>query len=205
MSLPSPIKYYIADGSDLDTLPIPYDYVLDGAGVIKRVSNPHFLAHTRVAHGHVAGLPLLPVGLTLRVPKIPARWLYRVLDHAAQAGNGGGVLRPIEQMYHFHYINGQWRVSLPKQQASAARVSYRGGSEATVVLDLHSHHNMSAYFSRTDDEDEQGCRFYAVIGRIYSRPEIRLRLGLYGDFIELPATELFDGLGPFMEAESDDN
>lgn len=202
MSLPRPIKYHVA-GDELGVPAIPYDYVMDKLGVIKRVSNIHFLAHLRVADGHVAGLPLLSEGLSLRVPKIPARWLYRVLDHAAQAGNGVAVLRPIEQMYHFHFIDGQWRVSIPKQDASAARVSYRGGHQATVVLDLHSHHNMSAYFSRTDDEDEQGCRFYAVIGRIYSRPEIRLRLGLYGDFVDLEATELFDGLGPFVEALSE--
>jgi PRTRC genetic system protein A len=204
MSLPRPIKYLIA-GDELGVPPVPYDYVMDALGVIKRVSNLHFLAHLRVADGHVAGLPLLSEGLTLRVPKIPARWLFRVLDHAARAGAGGGVLRPIEQMYHFHYIDGQWRVSLPKQQASVARVSYRGGDAPSVVLDLHSHHNMSAYFSPTDNEDEQGARFYAVIGRIYSRPEIKLRLGLYGDFVDLEATELFDGLGPFVEAESDEN
>lgn len=202
MSLPRPIKYHVA-GDELGVPAVPYDYVMDKLGVIKRVSNIHFLAHLRVADGHVAGLPLLSEGLSLRVPKIPARWLYRVLDHAAQASNGSAVLRPIEQMYHFHFIDGQWRVSTPKQDASATRVSYRGGHQASVVLDLHSHHSMSAYFSSTDNADEQGCRFYAVIGRIYSRPEIRLRLGLYGDFIELPATELFDGLGPFVEALSE--
>jgi hypothetical protein len=51
-----------------------------------------------------------------------------------------------------------------------------------------------------DNRDEQGARFYAVIGRIYSRPEIRLRLGVYGDFVDLPAAALFEGLGPFTDA-----
>jgi PRTRC genetic system protein A len=105
-------------------------------------------------------------------------------------------------MYHFHYFPAcGWRVSIPKQQASAGRVAYRGGCEPTVVLDLHSHHEMNAYFSSTDNADEQGCRFYAVIGKIYSRPELRLRLGMYGDFVELDPCLLFDGSGPFEEAE----
>lgn len=106
---------------------------------------------------------------------------------------------PVEQMYHFHHIGGAWQVAIPKQTATAARVTYRGGNEASIALDLHSHHEMGAYFSPTDDRDELGARFYAVIGRIYSRPEIRLRLGLYGIFIDLAATTLFEDLGPFCD------
>ena len=141
----------------------------------------------------------------------PARWLWQVLEHAQKALAGNTEITPVEQMYHFHWINsphptptppgGAWRVSVPSQQASAGRVSYRGGNEASIVLDLHRHHAMPAYFSPVDNGDEQGCRFYAVIGKIYDRPEIRLRLGVYGDFIELEPLFLFEGLGPFTEAK----
>ena len=174
------------------------------------MDTPHFYASLNVAEAaNVAGLARWPEqGVLLRVPKIPVKWLVAALEHARRCGgrqaNGKGVIyRPIEQMYHFHYFSAAegwppgWRVSVPKQQASAGRVSYRGGSEPTIVLDLHSHHEMDAYFSSTDNRDEQGCRFYAVIGCIYSRPEIRLRLGLFGDFIELEPALLFEGLGPF--------
>lgn len=139
-----------------------------------------------------------PAAVQLHVPKIPTRWLAAVLEHARRCGQGGVVARPIEQMYHFHHLNGDgWQVSVPAQKASAGRVSYWGGNVASVVLDLHSHHEMGAFFSSTDNGDELGCRLYAVIGCIYSRPELRLRLGLYGSFAEVDLLAVFEGLGPF--------
>jgi len=190
--LPKLVNHHVYTGQPLPE-PWPYDYVLDGRGVVKRVSTPHFAAQVRVAAGTVVGLPPLTTGIELAVPRIPARWLRRALAPARAAG-------PIEQMYHLHWPDGRWQVALPRQSGTAGQVQYRGGGEASVVLDLHSHHNMPAFFSGTDDRDEQGCRFYAVIGRIFTpRPELILRLGLYGDFINLSPLALFDGLGDFNE------
>lgn len=198
-NLPSPIPYHTYYGAPINP-PAIYDYVTDAAGVVMRVKTPHFYTVHRVAFGHVRGLRRWPEeGVLLSVPKIPALWLTRVLAHARRCGDGGQVSRPIEQMYHFHHLDTGWQVSVPKQLATAARVTYRGGQETSVVLDLHSHHEMGAFFSSTDDRDELGARFYGVIGRIYSAPQIKLRLGLYGEFWELPATTLFEGLGPFAD------
>lgn len=201
--LPNPIRYHVYTGQALPD-PWPYDYVVAHEGVIKRAQTDRFYANILVAAGRIAGLKSFPANMAALngIPPIPARWLHSVLYHARQAGNGRGVLRPVEQMYHFHFLDGGWRVSIPKQTASAGQVAYRGGYEGSIVLDLHSHHEMTAYFSDTDNRDEQGLRFYAVIGRIYTRPEIRLRVGIYGDWLELEPMSLFDGLGPFRRAGS---
>jgi len=201
MSISNPIRYHVYTGQPLPT-PWPYDYVLAREGVVKRIETPHVYADALASAGRpIAGLASWPLDVRLTVPKIPASRLCSVLDHARRAGSTDLV----EQMYHFHFFEsgisfGQWRVAVPRQEASVGRVSYRGGNEATVGLDLHSHHEMAAYFSSTDDSDEQGARFYAVIGRIFTGPEIALRLGLYGDWLELDPLFLFDGLGPFREA-----
>lgn len=209
-SLPNPIQYHVYQGQSLP-IPKPYDYVLAAEGVFKRVYTRHFCADLLVSEGAaIAGLwrysvsynhdfMIDPVFCDLFAPKIPGYLLTRVLNHARLAGGGGVVQTPVEQMYHFHFVEGEWRVSIPKQTATGGSVRYYGGHEATIVLDLHSHHEMHAYFSPTDDRDEQGCRFYGVIGRIFTRPEIRLRLGLYGDFVEVAALDLFENLGPFTE------
>ena len=44
---------------------------------------------------------------------------------------------------------------------------------------------------------QQGFRFYAVAGRIFTRPELALRLGVYGDRWPVPVTTLFTDAGPF--------
>jgi proteasome lid subunit RPN8/RPN11 len=192
--LPNPIAYHIYTGQKIPT-PAMYAYILDGLGIIKLAETPHFRAAIPVSGGsRIAGLGQYPEeGVTLKTPKIPATWLYQVLNHARDCGR-------IEQMYHFHWLPDGWAVSVPKQDAGSSRVGYHGGHETSIVLDLHSHHVMEPFFSATDNADEQGCRFYAVIGRIYERPEIRLRVGVYGDWLELNLLELFDGPGPFEEA-----
>lgn len=190
--LPNPIHYHIYHpGAPLPPAR-PYAYILAGQGVIKAADTPHFRAALLVSNGtRVAGLPDYPTGLITHLPKIPYGWLRAVLEHARRAGAGQGILAPVEQMYHFHWL-GEWRVSVPRQWASAGRVVYRGGMQANIVLEMHSHHEMAAYFSDMDDRDEQGCRLYGVLGRIYSRPELRLRLGIYGDFMEVEPGEWFE-------------
>jgi hypothetical protein len=58
---------------------------------------------------------------------------------------------------------------------------------------------MPAFFSRTDDADEQGARIYAVMGRLDTAPEIRLRLGVYGYWHPLPLTAVFTGAAGFKD------
>jgi PRTRC genetic system protein A len=59
-------------------------------------------------------------------------------------------------------------------------------------MDIHSHGSMKAFFSFTDDRDEQGLRLYMVVGRLDTLlPEVELRLGVYGYFATLNIDEVF--------------
>ncbi len=201
MSLPNPVQYHVFRGQPLPR-PLLYGYALAGQGVIKFTETDFFSAAITVANGAlITGLPLYPTGIRLGLPRIPGHWLATVLNHARQAGTGNQVLRPVEQMYHFHWLDNDWKVAVPRQAAKSTKVDYRGGHETSIVLDLHSHAELPAFFSETDDADEQGARFYAVIGRIYTRPELRLRVGVYGDWLEFDPLALFENLGPFIPAE----
>ena len=76
----------------------------------------------------------------------------------------------------------------------------------SAVVDLHSHNSMPAFWSHTDNQDERGLRFYAVIGRLDTdRPEIRCRVGVYGHHWPVPATTIFESAGPFVDLEEDAN
>jgi hypothetical protein len=106
-----------------------------------------------------------------------------------------------EALYHVHHTGRAACVVKPRQKASSSHVASCSGGEPDIILDLHSHGSMPAFWSTADNGDEVGFRFYAVMwlvatlryGRLDERPEIRLRLGVYGYFLSLPVTTLFTG------------
>ncbi|MGD2184454.1 hypothetical protein [Lusitaniella coriacea] len=60
-------------------------------------------------------------------------------------------------------------------------------------MEIHSHHHLPAYFSAQDDTDESGCKIYGVLGTIFTRPALRLRVGLYNrQFWEIPTNWAFE-------------
>jgi hypothetical protein len=58
---------------------------------------------------------------------------------------------------------------------------------------------MPAYFSPTDNADEQAAKLYAVVGRLDNEPEMRLRVGVYGYWQPLPITVVFTSNASFKD------
>lgn len=90
---------------------------------------------------------------------------------------------------------GDWTIRMPTQVQSAGGVrpvDPFNQSAQEALIEVHSHHTMGAFFSRTDDRDEQGFRIYAVMGMIFEKPTLLVRAGVYGHFWEVPARWIFD-------------
>lgn len=130
--------------------------------------------------------------------RIPGGLLTALLDHARRAGDPRALIaRPIEQQYFITYRAGlpqPFRLAVPEQDASAVRVSYKMPRAGQLLIDLHSHHSMPAYFSDTDDRDDQGLSISAVVGHIFDRPQIAIRANVYGHRQHIPALAVFDHL-----------
>lgn len=176
-----------------------YDYILAAQGLIKRLETPHASADLllcpiseRLYGLNLQTYPLEP--LRFKLPRIPERLL---LDTLADARQELGL----EVMYQFRLTPSGWQVTRPQQEQHRAYVGYHNSDAAGVILDLHSHHTMPAYFSPTDDRDEQEGRFYGVLGRLeLPNPQLALRLGMYGQWLaNVPALTLFEGIGPLVE------
>ena len=83
---------------------------------------------------------------------------------------------------------------MPWQSGSSGGVEYEVLPD--TVLDIHSHGMMSAFFSSTDNSDEQGLRLYMVMGRLDTLiPELEMRVGVYGYFAPVELDEIFDWKG----------
>ena len=110
----------------------------------------------------------LPDGQPRRLPARPL--LVDMLAHARQVAiTAGGPDRQIEQQYHI-VRRGRWLLPIiPQQQAGAGTVSYQMPDvpAGDILLDLHSHGNLPAFFSATDTQDDNGLSVSAVIGSIF--------------------------------------
>ena len=85
-----------------------------------------------------------------------------------------------------------YRLVAPPQAGTASSLAYR--PPAGVVAEFHSHGGSRAFFSDTDDRDEQGFRIYGVVGRLdATQPELSLRVGVYGHFAPVDWPQVFDG------------
>lgn len=87
----------------------------------------------------------------------------------------------------------------PPQRTTGVSVIAVGGNDLAILCDLHSHGNMRAFWSSTDDADEQSARIFVVVGKLGTEPEIRLRVGVYGYWQPLPVTAVFTGTGSFKD------
>lgn len=195
------IPLYLYQGYPIGRPQTLYDYVLAEQGLIKRVENNIASADCLLAPVEVPliGLRLQTYRLQplrFKLPRIPGRLLQEVLDDARSNLD-------LEFMYHYAFdpLLGTWQVSRPEQQQTRTRVGYSYEDPGKIILDLHSHNTMGAFFSLTDDRDEQGGRLYAVMGRLdRPQPELVVRLGMYGTWLyNVPGLALFDDLGPFVD------
>ncbi len=188
---------------------LAYQYVLAGNGVFIRAETRFFTALLSVTACTVRGLPSLRPQFQLLVPRIPARLLDAILADARRARRPDNGLN--EVLYQFHHHGRAVQVKKPAQHTTptsmATSVTTAVADAASIICDLHSHGNIRAFFSQTDNTDEQGARLYAVIGRLDSEPEMRLRVGVYGYWLELPLTAVFTNNGPFKDLyqEKDDD
>jgi PRTRC genetic system protein A len=177
---------------------LAYQYIIAGNGLFIRAETNFFDALLPIAPCTVRGLVPLGQQFRLKVPRIPVRLLDTILADARRARRPSGDKEGLnEVLYQFHHHGRTVQVKKPPQRATGLSVTAVGSSDPAVFCDLHSHGNMAAFWSRTDDADEQSARLFAVIGRLDTEPEIRLRVGLYGYWRPLPVTAVFTGRGSF--------
>jgi len=172
-----------------------YEYVVASNGVFVRGRRAGLSAMLPVMAGPATPLRgLVPVEpfVQLDHPRVPAEVVDEMLDAALAAKDDD--LKPIEVLFHLTWDARGARLAMPPQERGIAFVRPIGQTPSyeTAVVEVHSHHGMAACFSSTDDTDEVGFRVYAVLGEIYTRPALRVRVGLYGHRWEIPAMWVFD-------------
>lgn len=190
-----------------------YTYIFAGDGVYIRARRAELSACARVATYAVRGLPPVTPFLSLHLPRVPEKITRACFNRARSVCVGAG--RPREVLLYLIHDETGWRMVEPDQEAdgSSCRPTDPCNEDGVrSIIELHSHHEMRAFWSGpasvegTDDHDEQGFKLYAVMGRIFTTPTLRVRAGVYGHFVEVPACDVFelptDVSGPAPQAEA---
>ena len=175
---------------------IGYDYVLGSGGLYVQSQGAHLTARVTVAPCTVRGLAPVAEKVQLAHGPIPAqlfelglRWFQDDPD--------------TERLFAVRWDGDAYRLVTLPQAGTATRLAYQ--PPAGVVAEFHSHGGARAFFSVTDDRDEQGFRIYGVVGRLDAPlPELSLRVGVYGHFAQVDWPQVFSGPNPgirLMDAE----
>lgn len=164
-----------------------YEYVMAGNGLFMQAQKPDLFVRFLIAEAKVRGLPALIEMFEWKYRPVPVEITERILIRAQIEADEG-----LEILFHLIWEEDRWSLVVPEQEQTGATCkpleSGPDSSHARALIEVHSHHSMRARFSPVDDRDEQGFRIYGVIGRVMTEPEIRMRVGCYGYFWEIPAS-----------------
>lgn len=164
-----------------------YEYLFAGNGIFLRAERQGLSACIPLAAMTIHGLPAIEPVVTLSGPPIPLSIMETILSESLCAW--GETTGPKEALFHCRYGSG-WTLTIPEQHRTYASVRCTDSfapSYADCLVEIHSHHEMSARFSGTDDADETGFRLFGVLGNFAEQPAILFRVGIYGNFYTVPA------------------
>jgi PRTRC genetic system protein A len=155
-----------------------------------------FGVYTSVAKDPLIEVPLLTLkeGLDLTIPKLPWTEFCRIVTFFRAVSKKHNS----EAIVQVFYRENAWILHVPKQKVGPASVDHEGKfdqqGEFLHVMDVHSHVNMTGFFSGTDDSDEKkAVRLYGVIGKIDSKiPESRWRVWTGKEFLNLDIAQVVE-------------
>ena len=187
---PGPVGYLVNHPAGLAGVQgIGYDYVLGSGGVYVQSQGAHLTARVTVAPGTVRGLAPVAEKVQLTHGPIPAQ--------ASSSWGCAGSRTPrtpsgSSRCAGTGTATGWWSPRRPGPQRDSPTSPPQGWSPSSTPTE-----GSRAFFSATDDRDEQGFRIYGVVGRLDTPlPELRLRVGVYGHFAPVDWSQVFGGPQP---------
>lgn len=169
-----------------------YQFVLAGNGLYIRAEDSRLRALIPVCDDvTLHGLADVEPYAELQCERVPEPFLWSVWQSARRH-------LPNEVLFQFTRTDRGWYCAIPESKNRIGGIEFQDDGDS--VIDLHSHGAMMPFFSETDNEDEQGLRFYVVVGQVETEvPTMRCRVGVYGHTWEIAASTIFEGLGPFVD------
>lgn len=166
-------------------------------------------AYTFYKRSNIQITPLLDPATKLKpfiwnIPKPNILVLYKFLNAAVEVYKKNKTELAVFVLYDT--INKDYVLHYPVQTVSGGgcKFDYADTLPNTImVLDMHSHHTMGAFYSGTDDEDDKKIsqlvpHLSIVVGKINSfnftdlKENVKIRMSFNGEFENLTIEDIFD-------------
>lgn len=172
----------------------PNRYVMAKNGVVEVRSNRigTFIAKTT----EVPGAEELKESFRFNLPnKVPYDFFLQILSFFRAVNDEFGGAEAALQVF-WNEDKQEYFIHCPEQEVSGATVNFKRDpeleAEHLLILDIHSHNTMGAFFSATDNSDEKETRLFGVVGKITNAtPEYKFRAMCGGKAIELDIWDVF--------------
>lgn len=185
---------------ELESLTKPFNYVLtsDGLYDVRNVRAGWFINKVGSFKNTVPGFvksEVKAVGIP-RFGKIPYALfeeVYAFFKSICDASKDEAYVQTFwdpEKKCYFNHV--------PEQEVSGASVKFIRDQEleerCPLVLETHSHNQMNAFFSGTDNADEKSDRFFGVMGKLNTlTPEFKYSYRCGKERLDIRMNDLFEG------------
>lgn len=128
----------------------------------------------------------------LTAPKIPGKFIDQIVTRFRKDPSKEAAFQ-----IFYDIETKEYELYEPVQKRSKASVHFirnnRLEMEKTLMMDIHSHGVMEAFFSVIDNRDEKGIQLYMVLGNLNcSSFSFKLRAGMAGYFTNLSLHDVFE-------------
>ena len=167
---------------------VGYEYIVAGNGVFIRAENQFFRVCFQIAECDIRNLLNCEEYFAMKNGKMPLEICEAIKNEIENSDTEK------EKFLQVLYTNGEYTIFIPEQKGTGTAVKYES-QEQNVILEVHTHPEMSAFFSDIDDRDEKGFRLYGVFSVIDGKvDEFILRISVYGYYKMLPYYEIAEEL-----------
>ncbi|MFM2313589.1 MAG: hypothetical protein RLZZ04_2865 [Cyanobacteriota bacterium] len=165
-------------------------YLWAGNGIFRSVSRTEFNA--TITHHSVTtpGLTELLPSFELLVPKVSQDKVKGIVNRINQHPD-------LEQLFYLYWRGTAWEVICPEQECTPTSCISLEKHPEPAAIEIHSHGSMGAFFSSTDDQEENGCRISTVIGRNKNQLEIVSRVCAHGLFLDVSSDRIYQNINSY--------
>lgn len=141
---------------------------------------------SEVKAGFIPALPKIPYSILQQVIAFFRSYIMEKMEYEALV------------YIYWSVQDKEYYVVVPEQKVSANSVDAKPplqDENNILVMELHSHNTMPAFFSSQDDRDEKKTGLYGVVGgldKLY--PDIDVRVSVGGKYESIPVTQVFEGM-----------